>query len=64
MFAGDPALFVMELPVCHIPSASNVLRGTWERGWSFIKAGTIILLSSIVLCSTGLWLCGRRLPGG
>lgn len=50
MFAGDPAPFVMELPAYHIPSASNVLRGTWERGWSFIKrAGTIILLSSIVL---------------
>ena len=50
MFAGEPAPFVMELPAYHIPSASNVLRGTWERGWSFIKrAGTIILLSSIVL---------------
>lgn len=50
LFAGDPAPFVMELPAYHIPSASNVLRGTWERGWSFIKrAGTIILLSSIVL---------------
>ncbi len=50
IFAGDPAPFVMELPAYHIPSASNVLRGTWERGWSFIKrAGTVILLSSIVL---------------
>ena len=50
MFAGDPAPFVMELPAYHVPSVVNVLRGTWERGWSFIKkAGTIILLSSIVL---------------
>ena len=49
-FAGDPAPFVMELPSYHAPSATNVLRATWERGWSFIKrAGTIILLSSIVL---------------
>ena len=50
MFAGDPAPFVMELPAYHAPSMGNVLRGTWERGWSFIKrAGTVILLSSIVL---------------
>ena len=49
-FAGEPAPFVMELPAYHAPSAGNVLRSTWERGWSFIKrAGTIILLSSIVL---------------
>ena len=49
-FAGEPAPFVMELPSYHAPSAGNVLRATWERGWSFIKrAGTIILLSSIVL---------------
>ncbi len=49
-FAGELAPFVMELPAYHAPSASNVLRATWERGWSFIKrAGTIILLSSIVL---------------
>ena len=49
-FAGDPAPFVMELPAYHVPSAGNVLRATWERGWSFIKrAGTIILLSSIIL---------------
>ncbi len=49
-FAGEPAPFVMELPAYHAPSASNVLRATWERGWSFIKrAGTVILLSSIVL---------------
>ena len=50
IFAGDPAPFVMELPAYHIPSAGNVLRATWERGWSFIKrAGTVILASSIVL---------------
>ena len=50
MFAGDPAPFVMELPPYHAPNPGNVLRGTWERGWSFIKrAGTVILLSSIVL---------------
>ncbi len=49
-FAGDPAPFVMELPAYHAPTAGNVLRSMWERGWSFIKkAGTIILLSSIVL---------------
>ncbi|MCF2661634.1 ferrous iron transport protein B [Pseudoflavonifractor phocaeensis] len=49
-FAGEPAPFVMELPAYHVPSANNVLRATWERGWSFIKrAGTIILLSSIVI---------------
>ena len=50
MFAGDPAPFVMELPAYHIPSVGNVLRATWERGWSFIKrAGTVILISSIIL---------------
>ena len=50
VFAGEPAPFVMELPAYHIPAVGNVLRGTWERGWSFIKrAGTVILLSSIVL---------------
>ena len=50
LFAGDPAPFVMELPAYHIPKAANILRGTWERGWSFIKrAGTVILLSSVVL---------------
>lgn len=50
LFAGDPAPFVMELPAYHMPSAGNVLRSMWERGWSFIrKAGTIILLSTIVL---------------
>lgn len=50
MFSGDPAPFVMELPQYHLPTATNVLRSMWERGWSFIKkAGTIILLSTIVL---------------
>lgn len=50
MFAGDPAPFVMELPAYHMPTVSNVLRSMWERGWSFIKkAGTIILLSTIIL---------------
>lgn len=50
IFAGDPAPFVMELPAYHMPAAGNVLRSMWERGWSFIKkAGTIILLSTIVL---------------
>ena len=50
LFAGDPAPFVMELPAYHVPSVSNVLRGTWERGWSFIKrAGTVIVLSSVVI---------------
>lgn len=49
-FAGEPAPFVMELPAYHLPSPGNVLRATWERGWSFIKrAGTVILLSSIIL---------------
>lgn len=50
MFAGDPAPFVMELPAYHMPTVANVLRSMWERGWSFIKkAGTIILLSTIVV---------------
>ncbi len=50
MFAGDPAPFVMELPAYHMPTVENVLRSMWERGWSFIKkAGTIILLSTVVL---------------
>lgn len=49
-FAGDPAPFVMELPAYHFPSPGNVLRATWERGWSFIKrAGTIILAASIMI---------------
>ena len=50
MFAGEPAPFVMELPAYHLPTLSNVLRSMWERGWSFIKkAGTIILVSSVVI---------------
>ena len=50
LFAGDPAPFVMELPAYHVPAWGNVLRATWDRGWSFIKrAGTIILASTIVL---------------
>ena len=49
-FAGDPAPFVMELPSYHTPSMKNVLRSTWDRGWSFIKrAGTVILISAVVL---------------
>ena len=53
MFAGDPAPFVMELPAYHWPTLGNVLRSMWERGWSFIKkAGTIILLSTIVIWFT------------
>lgn len=50
MFSGDPAPFVMELPAYHMPTASNILRSMWERGWSFIKkAGTVILLSTIFI---------------
>ena len=50
MFSGDPAPFVMELPAYHWPTVGNILRSMWERGWSFIKkAGTVILLSTIVL---------------
>ena len=53
MFAGEPAPFVMELPAYHWPTVGNVLRSTWERGWSFIKkAGTVILLSTIVVWFT------------
>ena len=53
MFSGDPAPFVMELPAYHWPTVGNVLRSTWERGWSFIKkAGTIILLSTIFVWFT------------
>ncbi len=49
-FAGDPAPFVMELPAYHAPVATNVLRATWERGWSFIKrAGTVIVAASIII---------------
>ena len=50
LFAGDPAPFVMELPTYHVPAWGNVLRATWERGWSFIKrAGTVILAATIIL---------------
>lgn len=53
IFSGDPAPFVMELPAYHLPTVGNVLRSMWERGWSFIKkAGTIILLSTIVIWFT------------
>ena len=53
MFSGDPAPFVMELPAYHLPTIGNVLRSMWERGWSFIKkAGTIILLSTVVVWFT------------
>ncbi len=61
MFAGDPAPFVMELPAYHWPTVGNVLRSMWERGWSFIKkAGTIILLSTIVVWFTSFfgWVDG------
>ena len=62
MFAGDPAPFVMELPAYHMPTLGNVLRSMWERGWSFIKkAGTIILLSTIVVWFTSYfgWVDGQ-----
>lgn len=53
MFAGDPAPFVMELPAYHWPTVTNILRSMWERGWSFIKkAGTVILLSTIIIWFT------------
>lgn len=53
MFSGEPAPFVMELPAYHLPTVGNVLRSMWERGWSFIKkAGTIILLSTIIIWFT------------
>ena len=64
MFAGDPAPFVMELPAYHWPTVGNLLRSMWERGWSFIKkAGTIILLSSIIIWigSTLGWEDGKFL---
>ena len=55
-FAGDPAPFVMELPAYHLPTVGNVLRSTWERGWSFIKkAGTIILLSTVIVWFTSFF---------
>lgn len=62
MFAGDPAPFVMELPAYHLPTVGNVLRSMWERGWSFIKkAGTIILLSTILVWFTSYfgWVDGK-----
>ncbi len=62
MFAGEPAPFVMELPVYHMPTLKNVLRSMWERGWSFIKkAGTIILLSTIFIWFTTYfgWIDGQ-----
>ena len=63
MFAGEPAPFVMELPAYHLPTVGNVLRSMWERGWSFIKkAGTIILLSTVII-----WVgsrVGNLLDGG
>lgn len=61
MFAGDPAPFVMELPAYHMPTAANILRSMWERGWSFIKkAGTVILLSTIFVWFTSYfgWVDG------
>ena len=62
-FAGDPAPFVMELPAYHVPTVGNVLRATWERGWSFIKrAGTIILASSIILWFLQGFGCARTAP--
>lgn len=55
-FAGEPAPFVMELPAYHMPTLGNILRSMWERGWSFIKkAGTIILLSTIVVWFTSFF---------
>ena len=62
MFAGDPAPFVMELPAYHWPTPSNIFRSMWERGWSFIKkAGTIILLSSIIIWAGSVF---GKLPDG
>ena len=56
MFSGEPAPFVMELPAYHLPTAGNVLRSMWERGWSFIKkAGTIILVSTIFVWFTSFF---------
>ncbi len=62
MFAGDPAPFVMELPAYHLPTVGNILRSMWERGWSFIKkAGTIILLSSVLIWAGSVF---GNLPDG
>ncbi len=62
LFSGDPAPFVMELPAYHMPTLENILRSMWERGWSFIKkAGTIILLATIVVWFTSYfgWVDGQ-----
>lgn len=62
MFSGEPAPFVMELPAYHMPTVGSVLRSMWERGWSFIKkAGTIILLSTILVWFTSYfgWVDGQ-----
>ncbi len=62
MFSGDPAPFVMELPAYHLPTVGNILRSMWERGWSFIKkAGTIILLSSVLIWAGSVF---GNLPDG
>jgi len=62
MFAGEPAPFVMELPAYHLPTVGNILRSMWERGWSFIKkAGTIILLSSVIIWAGSVF---GKLPDG
>lgn len=62
MFSGDPAPFVMELPAYHLPTVGNILRSMWERGWSFIKkAGTIILLSSVIIWAGSVF---GNLPDG
>ena len=62
MFAGEPAPFVMELPAYHLPTMGNILRSMWERGWSFIKkAGTIILLSSVIIWAGSVF---GNLPDG
>lgn len=62
IFSGEPAPFVMELPAYHLPTVNNILRSMWERGWSFIKkAGTIILLSSIVIWAGSVF---GRIDGG
>ncbi len=63
MFVGDPAPFVMELPAYHLPTVGNILRSMWERGWSFIKkAGTIILMSSVIIWAGSVF--GNLLDGG
>ena len=53
-FAGETSPFVMELPSYHAPSVNNVLRATWQRGWSFIKrAGTVIVVASVLIWFLG-----------